>query len=362
MRYLGNKQKLLPFIDSALEELGIRGRTACDPFAGTAAVARFLKRRGYDVVCGDLMEYSYVIQRATVECDAPPKFRGLPQIVEGAPDPLDAVLRHLNRLPGRPGEVHRHYSPAGAAGRRYFTPENAAKIDAVRAKIRGWWEARRIKEEERCILLAALVEAADRVANTTGVYAAWVKRWQPNARRPLRLFPPPLVTGTGRACRAHRADAIDLVANLPPFDLLYLDPPYNTRQYVGYYHIPELLASGDAAFPRLRGKTGLIPADGKRSAWSQRGRCEAALDTLTALAPCRHILLSYNHEGIIPQATIERILKAHGRPETYRSLRRPYRRYRSDQDGENRTYQGDVVMEVLYYVAKRRPGGAARSQ
>lgn len=351
MRYIGNKQKLLPFIGAALDALGIRGGTACDPFAGTAAVSRFLKERGFTVVCGDLMEYSYVLQRAQVELDEAPRFDGLPEIVAGARDPLDTVLRHLNRLPGRPGEVHRHFSPAGGSGRRYFNRENAARIDAVRETILEWRRAGRITEDEGHVLLAALLEAADRVANTTGVYAAYVKSWQPNARRPLRLARPPLVTGTGRACRAHRADAFDLVGNLPPFDLLYLDPPYNARQYVSYYHIPELLATG-APFPPLRGKTGLIPVDGKRSDWCRRRLCEEALETLVAVAPCRHILMSYNSEGIIPEATIERALRAHGRPRTFRTFRRPYKRYRSDQDGQNRRYRGNVVSEGLYYIEK----------
>ena len=351
MRYIGNKQKLLPFIGAALDGLGLHGGTACDPFAGTAAVSRFLKERGFTVLCGDLMEYSYVLQRALVEVDAPPRFAGLPEIVAHARAPLDAVLRHLNGLPGRDGPVTGHFTPSGRARRMYFTAANGARIDAVRETILAWSRGGRITDDERFVLVAALLEAADRVANTTGVYAAFVKSWQPNARRPLRLVPPPLVTGTGRPGRANRADALDVVANAGELDLLYLDPPYNTRQYVGYYHVPELLAE-NGPFPPLRGKTGLIPADGKRSLWCRRGRCEAELETLVGVARCRHILLSYNHEGIIPEATIERIFRAHGRPGTYRVLRRPYKRYRSDQDGQNRTYRGNVVMEGLYYVEK----------
>lgn len=357
MRYIGNKQKLVPFIRSALEALGMGSGTACDPFAGTAAVSRFLKRHGLAVTCGDLMQYSYVLQRATVECDVWPAFAGLKDVVRERPLSLGAVLRHLNRERRARGPVYRQFSPAGPHGRRYFTPRNAAKMDAVRETILRWWRGGgggRLTEEERYILLASLLEASDRVANTTGVYAAFVKTWQPNARRPLRLLPPPLVAGTGRRCQAHRADALDVVINLGPVDILYLDPPYNTRQYAAYYHIPELLAS-ETPFPRLRGKTGLPPIHGKRSDWCRPGACEQALEALVALAPCRHILMSYNSEGIIPAAAIERIFKTHGRPGTYRALRQRYRRYRSDLDGQNRNYRGDVVMEVLHYVEKRRP-------
>lgn len=357
VRYIGNKQKLWPFIGAALDALGIRegqgaGGHACDPFAGTAAVSRLLKARGFAVTCGDLMQYSFVLQRATVECDAWPAFAGLKDLLEDAQASPGAVLRHLNHQAPRRGAVYRQFSPAGPQRRRYFTRRNAARIDAIRETILRWSRQGRCTEDERYILLASLLEAADRVANTTGVYAAFIKTWQPNARRPLRLAPPPLVPGTGRRCQAHRADALDLVINLGPFDLLYLDPPYNTRQYAAYYHVPELLAS-EEPFPRLRGKTGLPPMDGKRSDWCRPGACQDALEELVAVAPCRHILMSYNSEGIIPEATIEQIFTTYGRPETYRVFRQRYRRYRSDQDGENRNYRGDVVMEVLYYVQKR---------
>ena len=359
MRYIGNKTKLIPFIGDAIDELAITGTRACDPFAGTAAVAQFLKTRGFGVTTADIMSFSYVLQWAYVVVDRPPKFSGIGDVLSLEPDPLAAVLDHLNDLDPEPDFIFDHFCPEGSAGaehdRRYFTPENAAKIDRARGQIRAWRRAGRLNDDEHSVLLAALLEAADRVANTTGVYAAYVKSWQPNAVRPLVLRPPELVTGTGLECRAHQRDALDLIRELPPFDLLYLDPPYNTRQYAGYYHIPEIIAEGwfDEA-PKLRGKTGL-PEDGnKRSDWSRRGRCDRAFEALVAAAPCRHILMSYNSEGIISEDCIERVLREHGVSSTFRRLGRPYKRYRSDRDGESRRYKSDSVTEHLYYVRLSR--------
>lgn len=371
MRYIGNKTKLLPFIGDALNHLEIDGRTACDPFAGTTAVARFLKRTGYGVACGDILSFSYALQRAYVVLDRRPAFAGLDGGITKAEDPLKATITHLNALPPRPDFVHEHFAPSPkrsttrtshddevdrlSAGRRYFTSDNAARIDAVRGQIEDWRRTERITEDEFFVLLAALLEAADRVANTTGVYAAYVKSWQPNARRRLRLRIPHLITGTGRTSDAFQGEAIDRVRGLPPFDLLYLDPPYNTRQYAGYYHIPEIIAEGwfDRR-PALRGKTGLPTSDGhKRSDWSRRRECEAAFRALLDAADARHILLSYNSEGIIPETTIEEAFRARGDPDTYRRLDRDYKRYRSDSDGPDRRYRGDRVTERLYYVRAR---------
>jgi adenine-specific DNA-methyltransferase len=62
--------------------------------------------------------------------------------------------------------------------------------------------------------------------------------------------------------------------------------------------------------------------------------------------------MSYNAEGIIPESTIERVLRRNGRHRTYRRYRLTYRRYRSDADGERRRYRGDSVEEYLYCVSR----------
>jgi adenine-specific DNA-methyltransferase len=353
MRYIGNKTRLLDFIRRVLRARGVAPGRAVDPFSGTASVARALKRWGFGVAASDIMEYGHVFARAYVAAAHVPRFDGIAAEAGGAS--LNRVLAWLNALPPEPQFIHENYSPAGVAGRQhgrmYFTPANAARIDAIRARIDGWQQAGRLSGDAYHTLLAALIEAADRVANTTGVYAAFVKSWQPNALRPLQLRVVRHVPGNG--CSAARSDAAAAVTLAGDFDLLYLDPPYNARQYAGYYHIPEIIARGWFDGPvATRGKTGLIEDSALRSDWSSSRRCEAAFEALIASAQCRHIMLSYNAEGIIPESTIERVLKHYGRRGTYRRHRRGYRRYRSDADGENRRYSSDMVNEYLYCAAR----------
>jgi adenine-specific DNA-methyltransferase len=358
VRYIGNKTRLLDFIQRGLQRRGIAG-TAVDPFSGTASVGHRLKRLGFRVTASDIMTYGYVFARAYVQAPALPESPGLRHEVlalDGRAGPsLGDVVAYLNGLDPLPDFIHRHFSPDGAGGREhgrmYFTPENAARIDHVRHRIEEWRLAGHIDDDAFFLLLAALLEAADAVANTTGVYASFVKSWQPNARRRLRLRVPEIHAGNG--CLAERKDALELVTDMEPFDLLYLDPPYNNRQYPGYYHIPEIIAEGwfDEQ-PELRGKTGLAPDMEKRSDWSRAGKCEEAFEALIATAPWRHVVMSYNDEGIIPEATIERVLRTWGRRETYRRYSRSYKRYRSDSDSEDRKYKGDRVSEYLYCVSR----------
>ena len=365
MRYIGNKTRLLPFIRGALRRLAIEPGVAHDAFAGTAAVGRALKRAGWRVASSDLMSYSHVFQQAYVVASEPPSFADLARRdalvwralrARGAPsrsrEALEAVGEHLARdRASEPGFFTAHFSPAGR--RMYFTEENAVRIDGARRALHEWRARGWIDDNAYFILLAAVIEGADRVANTAGVYAAFIKSWQPNARRPFSVTPEP-PTGGPRGSTAHILDATALARALGPIDLLYIDPPYNSRQYPGYYHIPELIARGWFDGPiTLRGKTGLLPADGQRSVWCSRHRVGHAFRDLLATTGARHVLVSYNSEGLLPESELRSILSSAAADGKVRRFSKVYKRYRSDSDHAARRYKGNVVRELLYYARLR---------
>jgi adenine-specific DNA-methyltransferase len=366
MRYIGNKTRLLPFVLGTLRRLGLRPGTAHDAFAGTAAVGRSLKEAGWRVASSDLMTYSYVFQRAYVVASRRPSATRL-----AAADPLvrralrSAALRARANGDGalgllaaylthavepEAGFVTHHFSPAG--GRMYFTEANAARIDAARAALHRWRGAGLVDEDAYYLLLAALLEGADRVANTAGVYAAFIKQWQPNARRPLALAPELPVRGRGST--AHVGDAAEAAAAIGPVDLLYVDPPYNGRQYAGYYHVPEVIARGwfDGE-PALRGKTGLLDDTAPRSDWCVARRARRALEGLLAATRARHVLVSYNTEGLLPDRVMREVLGDAAVDGRVRRFTKPYKRYRADRDHDRRRYRGDEVRELLYYARLR---------
>src|SRR5438552_5986699 len=239
MRYLGNKDSLLPFIDNVLSMHGMSSasdapRCVCDPFTGTTSVARHLKRQNWRVVSGDIMAYSFAFQHAYIGANESPPFTGLLDAGALDPDlklpvPLHRVIAHLNNLRGVDGFYYRTYSPDGAAGRRYFTSANALRIDAVRQTIRWWWQMGWLTEVEHYLLLAALIEAVSKVANVAGTYAAYLKGWDPRSHKPS-LLSAPQVVHSAHEHSINMADAGE-VASSRECDLLYIDPPYNTRQY-----------------------------------------------------------------------------------------------------------------------------------
>ena len=367
MRYIGNKTRLLPFILGAIRRLGLEPGTAHDAFAGTAAVGRALKGAGWRVASSDLMSYSHVFQQAYVVADDLPPLTELarhdPDIrraTRSAPEnegptparALHAVARHLaSARPAERGFVTEHFSPAG--GRMYFTEANALRIDTARRALHDWRAAGWIDDAAFYLLLAALIEGADRVANTAGVYAAYIKSWQPNALRPLTIVPTLPTPGVGGAS-AHLTDATALARELGPVDLVYIDPPYNARQYSGYYHVPEVIARGwfDGELP-LRGKTGLLASEGQRSAWCSPRRVRHALTELLAATGARHVLISYNSEGLLPDADLRSVLAAASADGKVRRFSKTYRRYRADSDSATRRYKTAPVRELLYHARLR---------
>src|SRR6478752_821888 len=343
MRYIGNKTRLLPFILRTLKRSGIEVGSAHDAFAGTASVSRALKVEGWRVHSSDLLMSSYVFQRAYVVADRA--------------DPLlDDMASELASVIPREGFISGNFSPAGGSeskGRMYFTPANAGRIDAAREELERWRRAGKLGEDSYYLLLAGIIEGADRVANTAGVYASYMKKWQPNARRSFEVIVEQPVRGSQPA-EAHLMDATEAAKTIGEVDLLYIDPPYNSRQYVAYYHIPEILARGWAeATPAIRGKVGLLAGDEGRSQWSHGRRVGKLFAALLQATGARHALISFNSEGHLEPEALLSLLEKVSVDGRVSHFSQRYRRYRADSDREGRHYHRDIALEHLYMVRLR---------
>jgi adenine-specific DNA-methyltransferase len=228
----------------------------------------------------------------------------------------------------------------------YFSDENGRRGDAIRTRIATWRRAGRISEREFHYLLAALIVAMDRVANTASVYAAHLKHLKKSARKPLRVEPVPVVRSPFRH-RVHRRDALQLVGRVA-CNVLYMDPPYNHRQYHSNYHVLETIARYDR--PRLKGVTGLRPDLDLRSDFCLRRRALPALDRMVARSRARYVFLSYNSEGLMPSDGILETMGRYGRVDL---MARDHGRFRADVDGAKRQYKADRVQEYLFCLEKR---------
>lgn len=319
--------------------------SAHDAFAGTASVSRALKENGWRVHSSDLLMSSYVFQRAYV-------------VAQSAGKNLEQQASELGSLSPRAGFITRHFSPAtgdarAGAGRMYFTPENAGRIDAAREQLESWREGGDIELDDYYLLLAAIIEGADRVANTAGVYASYMKQWQANAKRAFDIIAEQPIKGAQPA-EAYLMDATDAAKRIGEVDLVYIDPPYNSRQYVAYYHIPEILARGwtDSA-PAIRGKVGLLAGSEGRSQWSHGRRVKKLFSALLAATGARQALVSFNSEGHLAPDVLQSLLATASVDGEVSHFTQSYRRYRADSEREGRHYHRDTALEHLYLVRLR---------
>jgi adenine-specific DNA-methyltransferase len=332
MHYIGSKRALIPFLQQAIfSTVGQKaGFVFADVFGGTGAVSRAFKPLAQRVITNDIETYSYTLLRHYIGTHRALSYQ--------------AHVDYLNALPGTTGFIAAHYGEGGY-GRLYFSRENAQKIDAIRQQIGRWRQRGELDDDLYYLLLTSLLEAADRVANTTAVYAAYLKHLKPTARQPLLLRPPPVeLTTAGHT--VFNQDANTLIGHITG-DVLYLDPPYNERQYGANYHLLNTIALYDAFTPQ--GKTGLRHYI--RSRYCSRQTAASALEGLIRRADFEYVFLSYSNEGLLTPTEIADICSAYG---SYHFTTAPHRRYRAGKPGDKRS-AAETTTEYLHVLHKQGP-------
>jgi adenine-specific DNA-methyltransferase len=342
MRYIGNKLNLLEFIYSVIRENNILKGVFCDIFAGTANVSKFFKKKGFKIISNDFMTYSYVFERAYICNNNMPNFSELSNEIKN-PD-IFKIINYLNELSGKEGFIFKNYCKEGSKNlefvRNYFSEENAKKIDSIRDKIEEWKINKKINEDEYYILLCSLLEVVPSVSNVAGTYGAFMKINDPRMFKPLILEVPTLIeSDLNHEC--YKEDSNKLIKEIT-CDILYLDPPYNNRQYATNYHLLETIAVWDKKI--MNNKTGLRPYETQKSNYCYNSKCVKVFEELIKNAKCKFILLSYNNEGIISHEEIIKILKNKGELKIYTE---DYRRYKSNSNGNHNKKQ---LKEYLFFV------------
>ena len=330
MNYIGSKHKLSKFIKSEIKKVvgAMDNKVFCDLFAGTGAIGRVFKTKSKKIIANDFEYYSYVLNR---------NYIGNHEKIN-----CSEKINELENLEGIEGFVYKNYCLGSGSKRQYFSDENGKRIDAIRKKIGSWKKNNEINDDEYYFLLSTLLENADAVANTASVYGAYLKHLKKSAQKSLKLTPA-FFDLNDAVHEVFNEDANDLIKNIEG-DVLYLDPPYNARQYGSNYHLLNTIARYDSFTPK--GKTGL--RDYKRSLYCQTREVTNAFENLIEKAKFKYIFLSYNNEGLLSENELEKILEKYGR---YDLATIEYQRFKADKT-ENRNHKASKTLEYLHILEK----------
>jgi adenine-specific DNA-methyltransferase len=331
MNYIGSKQRVSAFLKESITEVvgeDLRQSIFCDLFAGTGVVGRVFKKDVKKIIANDLEYYSYVLNQNYIANHQKLNYH----------DRVD----FLNHLPLKEGFIYKHYCRGGGSDRQYFSDENGQKIDAIRQQIGAWREAQEIDSAMFYFLLASLLESADKVANTASVYGAYLKHLKKTAQQPL-LLEPALFEENSNTHEVYNEDSNKLIERIEG-DILYLDPPYNEREYGANYHLLNTIAKYESFTPK--GITGL--PEYNRSAYTKRTKVRSSFEELIKKANFRYIFVSYNNEGMMKEEEIKAMMMKYGR---YDLKEMAYKRFIADKVGR-RNVKDVETFEQLHLLEK----------
>lgn len=332
MNYIGSKLKLCQeFIPNTVRSVcgfDLSKKVFCDLFAGTGIVGRTFKTLVKKIISNDIEYYSYVVNKNYIEnhTDIPNKYKYIDE------------LNNLKLI--KNGFIFKNYCIGGNGERQFFSDYNGMKIDTIRKQIEKWHTTNKISLNLYYYLLCSLLECADKVANTASVYGAYLKQLKTSAKKELVLIGADYQLNKNQHI-VYNEDANELITKIEG-DILYLDPPYNSRQYGANYHLLNTIAEYKEFEPQ--GKTGLRSY--VRSKYCSSNTVVEEFENLIKNAKFKYIFLSYNNEGLMPCNVIKSIMSKYGR---YDLAKTKYQRFKADS---NRINKADSTVEYLHILEK----------
>lgn len=277
-RYLGNKYKLLDFIEETIQEHCPGVESLFDVFAGTGVVAyHFMDRM--KVVTNDILYSNYLAHVAFMSKDKVNKKK------------IDNIIDMFNNL--NPENLDDNYMSINFAN-TYFSYADCKKIGFAREYIETIFNQGDLNERERAILITVLLYAMDRVANTCGHYDAYRKNVE--FERFIEFIPLDLSKKSRNKNAFYNCDSNKLIErdDFPEVDCVYCDPPYNSRNYCDLYHVLENIAKWEK--PKVAGVARKMDRSALKSKYCGK-EAAAAFEELVNKLKCKYIILSYNNTG-----------------------------------------------------------------
>jgi adenine-specific DNA-methyltransferase len=349
LNYIGSKHTLCSTLIGVIKDVvpDLQSKTFMDLFAGTGSVGFQMQPLVSSCSANDLEYYSFVINNALLCCPYSEK--------------LQQIIDECNALEGIEGLIYNNFSPHQTVDscdsdldceRMFFSNENAKRCDAMRQYIELQKDSERLLISEYYFMVASLLVVMDKVANTSCVYGAYLKTFKGSALKSVLLIPIHMRDASAFAFAinskseskesgtVYNMKAEDLCRADKHFDVVYMDPPYNQRQYSANYSPLNYIALYDSAIV-LTGKTGLI-ANYNKSDFCSKVKVKNAFKLLLDNIKCNYLFISYNNEGLLSCDELKEILETYGELVLHKI---PYKKFKAQQ-----SVVEDSVFEYLWVL------------
>lgn len=273
-RFLGSKYKLLNFIENTVNENCKDVKSVVDLFAGTGVVGSLFLKNGKEVYFNDYLKSNFYSYKAFYE----PKKINIKK--------LENIINNYNQA-----EIDEENYFSENFSDTYFSSKDCKKIGFIREDIEKRFRQKEINEREKCVLIASLIYSMDRVANTVGHYDAYRKT--KNIEDKFFMYMLDVTEKGEKKSHISNLDANEFIKTVKA-DLVYIDPPYNSRQYCDAYHLLENVAEWNK--PNVYGIAKKMDRTKLKSRYCTNKAADA-FEELINSCNCRYILVSYNNTG-----------------------------------------------------------------
>ena len=269
-RYTGSKYKLSLWISSLIAE-NCNGSSFCDIFAGTGIISYTMLDKMKKIYINDFLYSNEVIYKAFFESATYDK-----KLISA----YCSCFQALNA-----DRIDDNYISENFGG-KFFSYSDAKKIGYIREVIEA--DKENLSEKEFSILLASLLYSADKSANTVGHYDAYIKGHDISDTFTFELITPYKTKKSQIAIS--REDSNEFAHKLK-CDIVYIDPPYNSRQYSRFYHVLENITCWRK--PELHGVA--LKPDPENMSDYCRNKAKIVFKELIYSLDCKYIVVSYNN-------------------------------------------------------------------
>lgn len=274
-RYLGSKNKLLGFIEQIIEENCSDYNSFLDIFGGTGVVANAFNKKDKRIYVNDILKSNYCSYKAWFSNEKVDL------------EKVENIIENYNAI----DETKDNYF-SETFGNKYFSMQDSRKIGIIREDIETKFKNKEINSREKSILITSLMYSADRIANTVGHYDAYIKKEKINDC--FRMIPLDIKNDDRNiGNEIYNMDCNELAKKIKA-DIVYIDPPYNSRQYSDAYHLLENLAEWKK--PEVFGVARKMDRTGLKSEYCTIKAAKAFKDLVDNL-DAKYILVSYNNMG-----------------------------------------------------------------